>query len=188
PEDMLFWYQKKGFTVPPFSLEEAELVSQPLDFLGINYYSRHVVTSGTEPILDVAPGDNEYAEKSDMGWEVYPRGMYEIIERVALEYHPKAIYVTENGFAWPDTPEDGFVNDERRIRYLRDHILWLYQALEAQYPVRGYFVWSLMDNFEWAFGLSKRFGLVYVDYATQKRIPKKSFFWYQGVVRARTLR
>ncbi|MBC7217156.1 MAG: beta-glucosidase [Candidatus Caldatribacterium sp.] len=188
PEDMLSWYKQKGFTVAPFSKEEQELVAQPLDFLGINYYSRHLIIQGPEPVLEVAHVENPYAEKSDMGWEVYPRGIYETVERVSEEYRPQAMYITENGFASPDVPKDGSVEDDRRISYLRDHLLWVYQALEAGHPVQGYFVWSLIDNFEWAFGLSKRFGLVYMDYQTLKRLPKKSFFFYQKVIRERTLR
>nr|MDW8081575.1 GH1 family beta-glucosidase [Candidatus Calescibacterium sp.] len=188
PEDMLLWYRNKGYGVAPLTPDEGKLVSQPLDFLGINYYSRNIITQGEEPVLNIAHAENPYVERSDMGWEVYPRGIYEIIERVVREYAPQKVYITENGFAFPDTPCDGAIDDLRRVSYLRDHILWLYQALEAGYPVRGYFIWSLIDNFEWAFGFSKRFGLVYVDYATQRRIPKRSFFWYQSLLKARTLR
>lgn len=188
PENMLSWYQRKGFSIDAFSSEEKVLVSQPLDFLGINYYSRHIISQGNEPVLETKEVESSYAEKSDMDWEVYPRGIYEIVERVAQDYRPKVIYITENGFAAPDALENGTVKDERRIAYLRDHILWLYQALERGYPVKGYFVWSIMDNFEWAFGFSKRFGLVYVDYKTLERIPKKSFFWYQQVIRKRSIR
>lgn len=188
PEDLRTFYAQKGFAVAPFSPEEGKLVAQPLDFLGINYYARSIVTQGSEPVLDIAHVENPYVERSDMGWEVYPRGIYEIVTRVAETYHPPAIYITENGFAAPDVPQNGTVDDIRRVAYLRDHLLWLYQALEEGHPVRGYFVWSLMDNFEWAFGFSKRFGLVYVDYETQKRLPKKSFFWYRKVIQERTLR
>jgi beta-glucosidase len=188
PEDMLTFYRKKGFTLEPFTEEERAIVAQPLDFLGINYYSRHVVQKGGEPVLETREHQNPYVERSDMGWEVYPRGIYEIVERVTKEYQPQAIHITENGFAFPDTLQNGTINDERRIAYLRDHLLWLYQALEAGYPVKGYFVWSIMDNFEWAFGFSKRFGLVYVDYTTQQRIPKRSFFFYREVIRRRSVR
>ncbi|MGQ9623514.1 MAG: GH1 family beta-glucosidase [Candidatus Caldatribacteriaceae bacterium] len=188
PEDMRALYESRGFSIPQLSPEEAVLVAQPVDFLGVNYYFRQVVRRSKEPILEAEALDMPYYEKSDMGWEVYPRGIYEVIERIVNDYAPPAIYVTENGCALPDTRSNGIINDERRIAYLRDHLLWVYQAIEKGYSVQGYFVWSLMDNFEWALGLSKRFGLVYVDYETLQRIPKQSFFWYRRVIEKHSLR
>lgn len=188
PEDMCSFYEAKGFSVPRLGEKEKALIAQPIDFLGVNYYLRLVVKRGREPILEVEALDLPHYEKSDMGWEVYPRGIYEVLVRVMEDYAPLAIYVTENGFAFQDMWSDGTISDERRIAYLRDHLLWVYQALEEGCPVKGYFVWSLLDNFEWALGLSKRFGLVYVDYQTLRRIPKQSFFWYRRVIEKRSLR
>ncbi|BER91634.1 GH1 family beta-glucosidase [Atrimonas thermophila] len=185
PEDMLSWYERKGFSIDPLSQEESTLVAQPLDFLGINYYHRFVIRQGNEPVLEVAEERNPYNEKCDMGWEVYPRGIYEITERITKDYQPSAIYITENGIATPDILEEETVEDLRRIVYLRDHLLWVYQAIEAGFPIQGYFVWSLLDNFEWDKGLTKRFGIVYVDYTTLRRFPKKSFFWYQRLITKR---
>ncbi|MGQ9473129.1 MAG: GH1 family beta-glucosidase [Candidatus Caldatribacteriaceae bacterium] len=188
PEDMLSLYAQKGFSVSQFEEKEGKLVSQPLDFLGINYYSRQIVKSGTEPVLKTTLVELPNAEKSLMGWEVYPRGIYEIIQRVNEEYIPPAIYITENGYPSADIPDpSGFVEDEKRIGYLRNHLLYLHKALSEGCPVKGYFVWSIMDNFEWAHGFKQRFGLVYVDYKTLRRIPKKSFFFYQKVVRTREI-
>ncbi|NSW75504.1 MAG: family 1 glycosylhydrolase, partial [Candidatus Atribacteria bacterium] len=188
PEDMLSLYQKKGFSLPQFNAREGTLVSQPLDFLGINYYSRNVIAQGTEPVLETMPVEPPKAEKSSMGWEVYPAGIYEIVQRVAKEYAPKEIYITENGYPSPDiVSQDGSVEDTKRIEYLRNHLLFLHRAMEEDAPVKGYFVWSLMDNFEWSLGLTQRFGLIYTDYKTLRRIPKKSFYFYQDVIRTRKL-
>ena len=125
------------------------------------------------------------AEHTHNDWEVYPSGLWELLVRLRNEYAPPTIYVTENGSAFADTPDaNGEVNDERRIAYLRAHLLEAQRAIAAGVPLRGYFVWSLMDNFEWAQGYSKRFGIVYVDYAAQRRIVKASGRWYADVIRA----
>ncbi|MCX7668380.1 MAG: family 1 glycosylhydrolase, partial [Atribacterota bacterium] len=188
PEDMLSFYWKKGFPLPQFNTREGTLVAQPLDFLGINYYSRQVVAEGTEPVLETTSVEVPNAEKNSMGWEVYPAGIYEITQRVAKEYAPKEIYITENGYASLDViSHDGPIEDKKRIEYLRNHLFFLQRAIEEGIPAKGYFVWSLMDNFEWAFGFTQRFGLVYTDYATLRRIPKKSFYFYQRVIRTREL-
>jgi beta-glucosidase len=120
---------------------------------------------------------------TDMGWEVFPDGFRDTLVRVHRDYGPKAIYVTENGAAFGDVRRhDGSVLDPERQQYLRDHIAAMSEAVEAGAPVRGYFVWSLTDNFEWAFGYAKRFGLVYVDYPTLERVPKESFGWYRDFI------
>ncbi|MCS7241360.1 family 1 glycosylhydrolase, partial [Candidatus Caldatribacterium sp.] len=187
PEDMLLWYRNKGYGVAPLTPDEGKLVSQPLDFLGINYYSRHIVRQGQKFPLEIEIVRLPQGVYSDMGWEVYPQGLYEIVQWAYNIYNPKTLYITENGYPSPDTlSPEGLVLDEERIAYLKAHLTALSKALEEGYPIRGYFVWSLMDNFEWMFGFTKRFGLVYVDYATQRRIPKQSFFWYQKVISQRT--
>ncbi|HET8912889.1 MAG TPA: family 1 glycosylhydrolase, partial [Ktedonobacteraceae bacterium] len=122
---------------------------------------------------------------TEMGWEVYPQGLYTILTRLHTEYKVPAIYITENGAAFADTvAADGGVHDPRRVAYLRSHLEQAGQALTEGVPLKGYFAWSLMDNFEWAQGYSKRFGLVYVDYATQKRIIKDSGRWYRETTRS----
>jgi beta-glucosidase len=121
-------------------------------------------------------------EVTAMGWPIVPAAFTETLQRVHDDYNPKAIYVTENGAAFEDTPENGEVHDPRRVAYLRSHLEAACTALDSGVPLRGYFLWSLMDNFEWAEGYSKRFGMVYVDYATQERVLKDSAKWYKQVV------
>lgn len=161
---------------------DLELISTPTDFLGVNNYSRIVVTSsptGAPMAVQVAPQH----ELTAMGWEVYPQGMYEVLMRVKHEYAPARIYVTENGAAFADEPgPSGALADVRRVEYLRSHIAAAQRALADGAPLHGYFVWSLMDNFEWGQGLSKRFGLFHVDYATQRRTPRESAYWYRDMI------
>jgi beta-glucosidase len=118
-----------------------------------------------------------------MGWEIFPFGLYETICRAYFAYKPKEIVITENGASYSDAPDSsGKVRDERRIAYLQSHISAVARAIQAGVPVSGYYVWSLLDNFEWAFGYSQRFGLIHVDYQTLKRTPKDSAYWYGAVV------
>jgi beta-glucosidase len=118
-----------------------------------------------------------------MDWEVHPDGLREVLVRVTLEYGPRAVYITENGAAFPDVADhEGKVADLERRRYLQDHVRAAARALDAGVPLRGYFVWGLMDNFEWSWGYWKRFGLVHVDYPSQKRTPKASFYWYRDFI------
>ena len=146
---------------------DLDRIAAPLDWLGVNYYSRHVVRHDPDyPIIQasqVQPVGNEYSQM----WEIYPPGIYELLTRVWKDYHPPYIIVTENGIPVPDAPDlDGRIRDVRRIAYLHDHIAQVHRAISDGVPLRGYFVWSLTDNFEWAHGYGMRFGLVYVDYAT----------------------
>jgi len=121
-----------------------------------------------------------------MGWEVYPDGLYEVIMRLHREYAVPEIYVTENGAAFPDVvTHDGRVHDPERQAYLAAYTAATARALADGAPVAGYFVWSLLDTFEWSFGYWKRFGLVYLDYPTQRRIPKDSFYWYRDFIAQR---
>lgn len=181
PEDMLELF---GFLLPEIRPGDMETISVPIDFIGINYYTRSVARFDPEfPLIQVSqvhPEGNEYSQM----WEIYPPGIYEIVVRVWKDYNPPSIFLTENGVPVPDGVDfDGRVRDERRIRYLRNHLIHLHRAISEGAPVRGYFVWSLLDNFEWAYGYSMRFGLVYVDYPTQKRIIKDSGRWYAQVIK-----
>ena len=118
-----------------------------------------------------------------MGWEVSPDGFHEIVTRVHREYKPAKIFITENGASYPDGPDaTGKVHDVKRIEYLRGHIGAIGRAILDGVPVAGYYAWSLMDNFEWAFGYAQRFGLVYIDYTNFRRFPKDSAFWYKEVI------
>ena len=163
---------------------DLETISAPLDFLGINYYSRAVIRNDPDfPFIQgiqVLPNGNEYSQM----WEIYPPGMYEVLKRVWVDYHPRRIIVTENGVPVPDGVDfDERVRDYRRIRYLRDHLEQVHRAITDGVPVEGYFVWSLLDNFEWSFGYRMRFGLVYTDFENLRRTIKESGYWYSQVIR-----
>ncbi len=167
-----------GMEQPTIEPGDLELISQPIDFLGVNYYTRNIAR-GTTGSSDI----KEEAEHTTMGWEVYPDGLRVLLERVHRDYAPRAIYITENGAAFEDTlREDGTIDDERRRSYLQQHFIAAHQAIQAGVPLRGYFVWSLLDNFEWTFGYSQRFGIIYTDYATQQRYIKKSGYFYRDVI------
>ncbi len=184
PADMAQFYAEHMPDIQPGDMRR---MGQPIDFLGVNYYFRHVVEdAGThtpkpgdlDSILRVRMERPE-GEYTAMGWEVYPDGLYELLKRLHSDYSPRAIYITENGAAYPDTvttDPDGTkrVHDDRRVAYLQAHFEAAKRAVDEGVPLAGYFVWSLMDNFEWAFGYEKRFGIYYVDYATQERILKDS--------------
>ncbi len=156
-----------------------------LDLLGVNYYTRTVARFDPKfPVVranQVLPEGNEYSGM----WEIYPQGMYELLTRIWKDYQPTCeMMVTENGVPVPDGLDfDGRVRDERRIRYLKNHIFQVHRAMEDGVPVRGYFHWSFMDNFEWALGYGQRFGLVYVDYKTLKRTIKDSGRWFANVIK-----
>jgi beta-glucosidase len=124
---------------------------------------------------------------TETGWEVYPPGLAETLLDLTARYGPIPLYVTESGAAFPDPPsaEDGRVDDPLRVAYLEEHLRAVARARAAGADVRGYFVWSLLDNFEWAHGFSKRFGIVHVDYATQTRTPKTSARTYSEIIRTR---
>jgi len=159
-------------------------IATPIDFLGVNYYSRSVVQAGADGCAAaVVPASPE--ERTAMGWEVWPQGLCDVLARIAREYRPGAIYVTENGAAFDDGVEpSGRIVDTRRIEYLRRHLDAAHRAIDEGVPLAGYFVWSLFDNWEWAQGYEKRFGIVRVDYATQQRTLKDSAGWYRGVIAA----
>jgi len=160
----------------------------PTDFLGSNYYTRAVISkdsleSGGEANEQPAGAGTPPVERTEMGWEVYPQGLYDLLVRLQTEYNPGKLYVTENGASYSDGPgEDGKVHDERRVRYLREHFAAAKRAMDEGVPLAGYFVWSLMDNCEWAKGYTQRFCIVWVDYPTQQRTPKDSALWYKQVI------
>jgi beta-glucosidase len=178
--------QLLGDASPAIEEGDFSTIRQPLDFLGVNYYTRSVVRhrdqsqwfkDGKLPFETIKPDGREYTE---MGWEVYPDGLRELLERLHRDYPAGAYYITENGAAFHDSvTAEGAVHDARRRAYLESHVEAVSEAVSAGVPVKGYFAWSLLDNFEWAYGYSRRFGLIYVDYKTQERIWKDSARWYQ---------
>lgn len=166
-----------GQIAPNVLTGDMALISQPIDFLGVNFYSRNLLKDGR--FIDPVPG-SEYTE---MGWEIHPRAFSRVLLRLEREYPVPPIYITENGAAFLDElTADGNVHDPRRINYLRAHFVELQSAIAKGVDVRGYFLWSLLDNFEWSFGFSKRFGIVYVDFDSQQRIIKDSGDWYARVI------
>ncbi len=181
PADMIDVYGIE----PPVRDGDLETIAAPMDHFGLNYYFRQVVTD--DPI-----GDPPFARLvsvpdwtlTAMGWEVYADGLEQLLVRLSDEYGVRRIYVTENGSAWPDEIEpDGNVEDKDRIAYLEQHLEACLRAAAHGAPVAGYFAWSLMDNFEWAYGYAKRFGLVHVDYETQRRTIKASGYRYADIIR-----
>lgn len=164
--------------------EDMRKINQPIDFIGLNYYFRNIIRHNPEakPLgFEIIPPQGEVTA---MGWEVYPQGLLEVLRFLNTHYPSVPILITENGAAYEDrlTP-DGRVKDEQRIAFLKTHLEKVERAISEGIPVIGYCVWSLMDNFEWAYGYSKRFGLLYVDYESLERIPKESFHWYQSLIR-----
>jgi beta-glucosidase len=181
PTDMVQIYGAD--LLPTVREADFDAITAPTDFLGINYYSPAVVRDDPKNLpwrfgFAAVPD----ADFTDMGWAVYPRGLYDILRRVHRDYPTGPLYITENGAAYDDaTPEQGRVADPQRTRFYARHLAAAKAAIEDGVPLGGYFAWSLLDNFEWAFGYTRRFGITYVDYATQERTIKDSGRWYGRV-------
>lgn len=158
---------------------DMEIIAQPIDFLGINNYTSEVVPA--ESILS--------AKENCLGWKTYPQGIYDLLVNLKQNYPSvPPIFITENGFADHAANESpSRIQDDERIDYLKDHIQAVFKAKEAGVPIKGYIVWSLLDNLEWSFGYSPRFGLIHVNFSTLERTPKKSFYEYQKLIKARCL-
>ena len=168
---------------PEIHSGDMKLIAQDLDFLGLNFYFRQTVAAdqNSKP-LPIRSVNRENVKRTAMNWEVHPQAFEEILLRISKEYSPKAIYITENGSAWNDEVINGEIIDDERIDYLARHLDAMRSAKNQGAPILGYFAWSFLDNFEWAYGYEKRFGLIYVDYKTQKRTPKKSAFFYRQLL------
>ncbi len=190
PEDLLSWY---GADAPRIEAGDLEAIAAPMDFLGVNYYTRRVMAhdpgaraGGGHGFLDARQVYWPFVPRAHFEeWEIAPEGLYRTLLRVSREYGSPCLYVTENGTSLPDSPgPDGQVHDPVRTRYLARHTAAVHQAIADGADVRGYFLWSLLDNFEWGFGFTKRFGIVHVDYSTQKRTVKDSGSWYAQTARS----
>ncbi|MEW2358998.1 GH1 family beta-glucosidase [Spirillospora sp. NPDC029432] len=199
PADVLTDLEELGFdaAVRPGDLA---VINQPLDQLGVNYYSRFTVTgeagtagqAATSPFASHSPwvGSESVGfvdggrPVTGMGWEIDESGLHEVLTRLHTDYPPVDLYITENGAGYDEVLNgEDTVHDADRIAYIDAHLRASHGAIADGVPLRGYFTWSLLDNFEWSWGYSKRFGLVHVDYATQRRVPKDSARWYAGVIR-----
>jgi len=182
PEDTLEWISARS-PMPDHILDgDLAIIAEPVDLLGVQYYTPIFVDGRGERVIKHRTAQADWLE-------IYPEGMYDILVRLTREYRPVPLVITENGIATDDAPgPDGRVRDELRIAYLRDHLHAVHRAIGEGARVEGYFVWSLLDNFEWAEGYAHRFGIVYVDYPTQRRIPKDSALWYREVAKSNELR
>jgi beta-glucosidase len=176
PAEML---EELGDDTPRIESGDLQAISTPIDHLGVNYYTRSVFQAATP--FDVKTSG---LPLTDMGWEIYPKGLTGLLKWMNAEYQMPPIWITENGAAFPDVKTGEAVHDAERVAYLRDHIAAVADALDADVRVAGYMVWSLMDNFEWASGYAKRFGIVHVDYETLKRTPKDSALWVRELLGA----
>jgi beta-glucosidase len=180
PKDSLEIY---GQFAPDVQTGDLEKIAVPTDFIGVNYYIRHLVKHSD----NAAQGNLEFVksdlDRTDFDWEIYPEGLTELALRLGTDYQAKAIYITENGSCYDDAMVDGQVNDEKRRKYLELHLEASRAAVVQGAPLAGYFAWSLMDNFEWAEGYSRRFGIVHVDFETQERTIKSSGRFYQNFLK-----
>ncbi len=183
PEEM---QEVFGHAWPEFSISDMTLICEPFDFLGINYYTRSV--NRADPLahpVGASPVRQQAAAYTEMNWEVFPEGLTRILLWVKQRYGDIPLYVTENGAAFDDPPEaENCIADLARVDYFRKHLLAASQALTEGVRLRGYFAWSLLDNFEWSHGYSKRFGIVGVDFSSQRRVTKLSAKFYREVIRS----
>ena len=196
PEDMVDAYRASGrFDARaegegPVRDGDLATIAQPLDVLGLNYYTGIRIAAGHEEdeTPTVAPGPNPPDGHTEMGWPIQPDVLRDFLLRLARDYSPASIVITENGASYSDAPgEDGRVRDLRRIRYLHDHIAAALDAREAGAPVDGHLTWSLLDNLEWTQGFAQRFGIVWVDHTTQERVVKDSGHWLSAAIASRAL-
>ncbi len=183
PEMLLNWIDSHA---PKIQDGDLQIISEPIDFLGVNYYFTDAIAfaqSGGLLKLSAEPVSASGWGRTEMGWGINPPGFKAVLLDIKENYGNPKIYITENGCALKDTPDaNGFVTDWERVNFLRSHFIAVHDALQAGVNLHGYYVWSLMDNFEWAQGFTPRFGLVRVDYQTLRRIPKQSALWYREVI------
>jgi beta-glucosidase len=177
-----------GEAWPAWPADDFKSIHQPIDFVGVNYYTRNVTRFDANAWpLRAAPVRQKQATHTETGWEVFAQGLTGILVWAKERYGDPRIYVTENGAAFfdPPTATNDRVADPLRVDYMRQHVAALHAAREAGVDLQGYFAWSLLDNFEWSHGYSKRFGIVHVNFETQKRTPKDSARFYSQVIAAR---
>lgn len=182
PQALFNWYKDLNL-LPDIKEGDLDKIAQPVDFLGINYYLTHSTifdeTNWPLKTKTVSRG----LPTTDMEWEIHPEGLYDILNYIQKTYNPNAIEITENGRASKDVVNfDGNVLDYDRIDYLERHFSEAVRAINDGVKLTAYYIWSMLDNFEWAFGYSKRFGIVYVDFKTGERIPKQSYYWYKKLI------
>jgi beta-glucosidase len=177
------YLQREGANAPKVEAGDMKIISSPLDFVGLNVYDPAYVRADSSAAgYAVEPRPTSYPHMASPWLFIGPEGIYWSVRNVSELWKPKAIYITENGCSSDDVLTGGRIEDTDRVMFLRNYLTHLHRAASEGYPIKGYFLWSLLDNFEWADGYSKRFGLHYVDYKTQERIPKLSAQWYREVI------
>jgi len=189
PDDMLAIFRDK-FMAPDIKDGDMEKIGKnPVDFLGINYYFRKVIRrNDNQDILQLNEVKPEGSEYTDMGWEIWPEGLLDLLRRIQRVYKDPRMVITENGAAFRDDRiQDGVIQDDDRIRFLQSHLEAARQAVAEGIRLEGFYIWSLIDNFEWSYGYSKRFGIFYVDYGTLERKWKKSALWLKKYIEENNL-
>jgi beta-glucosidase len=182
PEDMVAFYEGRFGPLDAVLDGDLDTIAEPLDFLGINFYRPNWASAVDDGGLDVADAPPDL-ERTSMGWPIAPEYLTDLLVRVQKDYGEIPLLITENGAAFDDVLDGGdVVEDPPRVAYLREHIAAVERAKAEGVDVRGYYVWSLLDNFEWEYGYEKRFGIVFVDFPTQRRIPKRSALWYRDLI------
>ncbi len=182
PQDILEYYHKRGISFN-YNVEDLKIIKQPIDFLAINYYSPEFVKHDEKEYFITIDDQLNSFEKTDMDWIVYPQGLYDLLKRLDSDYGKLDLIISENGAAFKDIIDtEGNIRDDRRINYLHEHLLKCHNAIEEGVNLKGYYLWSLLDNFEWSYGYSKRFGIIHVDFNTLKRTIKQSGYWYKSVI------
>jgi beta-glucosidase len=188
PEDMKEVFKKLIGDFAFIKEGDMDKISVKNDFLGVNYYSRELIKYSHDSELEYKKTHGNF-ERTEMDWEIVPQALYDLILRIREEYTGIPIYITENGAAFKDKlSKDRKIHDGKRIDYLRKHLKKIAELNRKGMDIRGYFLWSLMDNFEWGHGYSKRFGIIYIDYETQNRILKDSALWYEDLIRTRIIK
>lgn len=184
PQDMIEWYADK-VVLPDIRKEDLKVMSTPIDFLGLNYYDPSCIKYHFNKWpLDFDYADMNIDNTTDSGWPIYPEGLYDYLTKLHRDYNGIKIMITENGAYFNDyVTKDGKIIDEKRLNFIQSHLKQAHRAICEGVNLEGYYVWSLMDNLEWQFGYKPRFGIIYIDYKTQKRIIKKSGCWYREVIR-----
>jgi beta-glucosidase len=182
PQKFVEWLSDK-VSLPEIKDGDMDIIHSSIDFIGVNTYTSSCVANAPERHPLQVSFMETGKEKTDSGWEIYPEGIYDLLMYLHQEYNGIKTMITENGAAFQDSVDsDGQVKDDNRIQYLHSHIAQVHRAISDGANVTGYFAWSLLDNFEWNLGYTKRFGLIYVDFQTQKRTIKKSGYWYKKVI------
>lgn len=182
PKFMLEWFEKKGVTL---SIEDGDMetINQAIDFVGINYYTGSVGRyKKDEELFDLEKVDIGY-EKTDLNWNIYPDGFFKALSKLKDQYGSVPIYITENGACYNDEVENDRVKDQGRINYVKQHLTSLKRSMDSGVNIKGYLTWSLLDNFEWAEGYDKRFGLIHINFNTMERTKKDSYYWYKQTIK-----